>query len=189
MPTALIGLDYIIDIMHPRGKIARAAEQASQRAIISKANEALEIATQKQWLKILVKVGFSPDYIDQPKQSPMFAKVHELGALKLGSEGTDFHPDLNSDGCLTIIKPRINAFYGTNLDAVLRANNIERVILGGVSTAWAVQSTARAAHDLDYQVCILEDLCAAADENEHRTSIELMARIAQIIHLDDLKSF
>lgn len=44
MRTAFIGLDYIIDIMHPSGKIARCAAQASERQIISKANHALAIA-------------------------------------------------------------------------------------------------------------------------------------------------
>ncbi|WED44589.1 cysteine hydrolase family protein [Legionella cardiaca] len=187
MRTAFIGLDYIIDIMHPQGKIARCAAQATQRDVITKTNRALEIIAQKNWLKILVKVGFSANYIEQPKESPMFGKANELGALKLGSEGTNFHPDLNTADCLVITKPRVSAFHGTNLDVVLRANKIERLLIGGVSTAWAVQSTVRAAHDCDYQVCIIEDICAAADEQEHQTSIDLMSRIAKIVTVEDLK--
>ena len=70
MRTAFVGLDYIIDIMHPQGKIARAAEQAIERRIIEKANQVLRIATQKNWLKILVKVGFSPDYSDSTQTLP-----------------------------------------------------------------------------------------------------------------------
>ena len=52
MRTALIGLDYIIDIMHPTGKIARSAEQCIERKVIEKANTALTIADEKKWLKI-----------------------------------------------------------------------------------------------------------------------------------------
>jgi len=186
--TAFIGLDYIIDIMHPSGKIARCATQATERKIISKANRALAIAHEKKWITILVKVGFHEQYIDQPKNSPIFGKAHELGALNLNAEGTAFHPDLNTNDCLCIIKPRISGFYGTNLDAVLRANQIERVLLAGVSTSLAVQSTARDAHDRDYQVCIVEDLCAAGDLNEHQISIDLLSKIAKIISADDLKN-
>ncbi|MFC7781772.1 isochorismatase family cysteine hydrolase [Legionella taurinensis] len=189
MRTAFIGLDYIIDIMHPEGKIARCAEQAAERDIITKTNDALEIITQKGWLKILVKVGFSENYVEQPKHSPMFGKVNELGALRLDSKGTDFHPSLNTSDCLIVVKPRVSAFHGTNLDVVLRANKIERLLISGVSTAWAVQSTVRAAHDYDYQVCIIEDLCAAADRHEHQTSIDLMSRIAKVITVEDLKNF
>ncbi|RUR07928.1 cysteine hydrolase [Legionella sp. km772] len=188
MSTAFIGLDYIIDIMHPRGKIARCAAQASERQIILKANQALAIAHEKNWLPILVKVGFNEHYLDQPKNSPMFGKVHELGALNLNAAGTAFHPDLHTHNCLCIIKPRVSAFYGTNLDAALRANQIERVLLAGVSTSWAVQSTARDAHDRDYQVNIIEDLCAAGDLDEHQLSINLLSKIAKIIHLDDLNN-
>ena len=188
MRTAFIGLDYIIDIMHPSGKIARCAAQSSERQIISKANEALAIAHEKKWLSILVKVGFHEYYLDQPKDSPMFGRAHELGALNLNAQGTAFHPDLNTSNCLYIIKPRVSAFYGTNLDAALRANKIERVLLAGVSTSWAVQSTARDAHDRDYQVCIVEDLCAAGDLDEHQLSIDLMSKIAKIISVDDLKN-
>jgi nicotinamidase-related amidase len=186
MNTALIGLDYIVDIMHPTGKIARSAPHAAQRDVIGKVNRALAIAKQKEWLRVLVKVGFAPGYIDQPKHSPMFGRAHEFGAIALGQPGTAFHPDLDADVDLIIAKPRVNAFYGTNLDPALRANRIERLVITGVSSAWAVQSTVRDAHDRDYQVFVLEDACAAASEEEHQSSMALLATIAKIITLDDL---
>ncbi len=188
MRTAFIGLDYIIDIMHPQGKLARSASHALERNIIKKVNEVLEIAKLKNWLTIMVKVGFSAHYIEQPKHSPIFGKVHELGALKLGSEGTEFHPDLHVGNSLVLVKPRISAFYGTALDAALRANQIERVILGGVSTSWAVQSTARDAHDRDYQVYIVEEICAAGTQEEHLFSIQLMEKISTIVSVNELKN-
>ncbi|KTC82501.1 isochorismatase [Legionella cherrii] len=187
MRTAFIGLDYIIDIMHPQGKIARSAAHAQERDIIKKVNKVLEIAKLKNWLTIMVKVGFSAHYTEQPKLSPIFGKVHELDALKLGSKGTEFHPELLIGNSLIMVKPRVSAFYGTALDAALRANQIERVILGGVSTSWAVQSTARDAHDRDYKVCIVEDICAAANQEEHQFSIQLMEKIAQIVTVNELK--
>ncbi|WP_232002603.1 isochorismatase family cysteine hydrolase [Legionella sainthelensi] len=188
MRTAFIGLDYIIDIMHPKGKIARSATHALERDVIKKVNEALQIATLKNWLKIMVKVGFSAHYLEQPKHSPVFGKIHELDALKLGSKGTEFHPDLHIGNSLVLVKPRISAFYGTALDAALRANQIERIILGGVSTSWAVQSTARDAHDRDYKVYIVEEICAAVNQEEHLSSIQLMEKIATIVSVDELKS-
>jgi isochorismate hydrolase len=52
-------------------------------------------------------------------------------------------------------------------------SQVKRLVPAGVSTAWAVQATARDAHDRDYQVVVVEDACAAASENEHKTSMEL----------------
>lgn len=188
MKTAIIALDYIVDIMHPAGKIARSAQHASERNIVEKANQALAVARSKGWPVVLVKVGFSPSYIAQPKHSPMFGRAHEFGALNLESPGTYFHPDLHVEPAdLVIVKPRVSAFYCTHLDAVLRANAIERVVLAGVSSTWAVQSTARDAHDRDYSVAVVEDACAASSEDEHQAAMKVMGTIAKIVSVEDLK--
>ena len=187
MDTALVCLDYIIDIMHPDGKMARSARHAAERGIVGKANRALAIAGDKGWLRILVKVGFAPGYPDQPKHSPLFGRVHELGALALGSRGTEFHPELDAASAdLVIVKPRVSAFYGTSLDAALRARRVERLLVCGVNSVWAVESTVRDAHDRDYAVFVLEDACASVDEAQHKAAMERLAAIARIITVDDL---
>lgn len=187
MRTSFIGLDYIIDITHPSGKLAGAATQVADRGVIAKANQALAIARERGWLTVLVRVGFSPGYPEQPKNSPLFGRAHEAKALALGEPGTDFHPDLQvALADFIVVKPRVSAFYCSGLEAALRANKIERLVIAGVSSAWAVQATARDAHDRDYEVYIAEDACAAADEEDHRISMRMLSRIAKIIHVDDM---
>ncbi|TDR78374.1 cysteine hydrolase family protein [Paludibacterium purpuratum] len=186
MNTAFIGLDYIVDIMHPSGKIAGSAAHAAARDVIGKANQLLDSARDKGWLSVLVKVGFSAGYVDQPKHSAMFGRVHEFGALVQGSDGMAFHPALHAEQAdMVIVKPRVSAFYCTNLDAALRARRIERVVIAGVSSTWAVQAAARDAHDRDYQVVVVEDACAAGNEEEHQASMAMLARIAKIIRADE----
>jgi nicotinamidase-related amidase len=187
MNTAFIGLDYIVDIMHPQGKIAGSAKHAAERNVITQANRALAFAKDHGWLSVLVKVGFTAGYPDQPKHSAMFGRAHEFGALEQGQDGMEFHPDLRAElADMVIVKPRISAFYSTNLEAALRARKIERVVVAGVSSAWAVQSTVRDAHDRDYQVVVLEDACAALNDEEHQSSISLLSRISRIISTDEL---
>lgn len=187
MNTALIGIDYIVDIMHPDSRIARSAHHAAERNVVSKANQAFAIARAQGWLTILVKVGFAKAYVDQPKQSPLFGRMHELGVLALDTPGTAFHPELNTDMAdLIIVKPRVSAFYGTCLDAALRARKVEHLIVAGISSTWTVQSTVRDAHDRDYQVSVLEDACAAANEEEHRASMDMLRIIAKITTVDEI---
>jgi biuret amidohydrolase len=189
MKTAFIGLDYIFDIVHPDGKLSRSSGHALERSVLAKANRALHISHDKGWLTALVKVGFAPGYVNQPKNSPFFGGAQKAGALELGTKGTEFHPDLDADlADVIVVKPRVSAFYGTDLESVLRPNKIERLILAGVSTAWAVQATARDAHDRDYEVIIAEDACAAASEEEHQTSMKLLSQIAKVIRVEDLAS-
>jgi biuret amidohydrolase len=185
--TAFIGLDYIVDIMHPDGKIAASAPQAAQRNVIAHANRLLEHAQAQNWLSVLVKVGFAPGYPDHPPGSPMFGRARELGALEQGTAGLAFHPDLRAGlADLVIVKPRVSAFYGTALDAALRARRIERVVIAGVSSAWAVQATARDAHDRDYEVVVAEEACAAASAEEHAASMALLTRIARVLSVAEL---
>ena len=121
--------------------------------------------------------------------SPFFGNANKAGALELGTQGTEFHPDLEADlADVVVIKPRVSAFYCTDLEPLLRANKVERLALAGVSTAWAVQATARDAHDRDYQVVIVEDACAAASEEEHQASMKLLSQIAKVVEVEDLAS-
>lgn len=182
MNTAFIGLDYIVDIMHPDGKIAASAAHVAERGVIDKANQLLHLAKDKSWLSVLVKVGFNTGYPDHPRHSAMFGRAHMFGALEMGSPGMNFHPDLQADlADMVIVKPRVSVFYSTNLEAALRARRIERVVLAGVSSTWAVQAAARDAHDRDYEVVVVEDACAALNEEEHKASMVMLSRIASII--------
>jgi nicotinamidase-related amidase len=187
--TALIALDFIVDIMHPSGRIARSAGQAADRGIVPRMNLALTHARSEGWLAVLVKVGFHPGYPELPRRSPIFGRAQEFGALQLGAPGTEFHPDLDVDGSeAVVVKPRISAFHGTYLEPMLRARAIERVVLAGVSTTWAVQATARDAHDRDFEVVVLEDACAAADAADHEASIRQLRAIATITTVAELGS-
>lgn len=189
MQTAFIGLDYIVDIMHPSGKIARSAPHAAERDVIRHANTCLAHAKAHGWLSVLVKVGFLPGYHEAPAFSPMFGKAKDYGALALGGAGTAFHPDLQADlADLVVEKPRINAFYGTRLEPALRAREVRQLVIAGVSTAWAVRSLARDAHDRDFRVVVLEDACAAASAEEHASSIALLRGIARVISTAELAS-
>jgi biuret amidohydrolase len=126
-------------------------------------------------------VGFSPRYHEQPKHSPFFGKAHEFRALELEQWGTEFHPELRvAPSDFVVTKSRVNVFYNTPLESLLRAQGIERVVLLGVSTTWAVEAAARDAHDRDYRVAVVEDACAAHDEEQHRASIRHLAAIADI---------
>ena len=187
MNTAFVGLDYIFDIVHPDGKLTKGAGHALEKDLIARINRALTIAHDKHWLVILVKVGFAPGYVNLPRNSPFFGTADKAGALELGTKGTGIHPEIRADlADMVVTKPRVSAFYGTDLESVLRARKIERVILAGVSTAWAVQATARDAHDRDYEVVVVEDACAAATELEHREFIKLLSQIGRIVKVEDL---
>jgi nicotinamidase-related amidase len=70
-----------------------------------------------------------------------------------------------------ILKPRFSPLSGTDLDLQLRARRVDTILLGGISTNMGVESCARGAFDLDYNVVVLSDLCWAADPAQHQWSL------------------
>ena len=79
-----------------------------------------------------------------------------------------------------IIKPRVNAFYGSELELLLQSRDIDTLVLMGVTTEMVVESTARQAMDSDYRVIVLEDCCASSQQAYHDNSILVMDRMAEI---------
>ncbi|OAJ34931.1 Isochorismatase family protein YecD [Piscirickettsiaceae bacterium NZ-RLO1] len=185
--TAVLVIDFINDIVHPDGKIAKAASYIQQSNTLEKANQVIRLGRDHHYPIIFVTVGFSENYIECPPASPVFQYVPKFAALKLGEWGTATHETLDKQaGDIDVIKHRVSAFYNTKLEAVLHAQRIERLIVTGVSTDMAVQLTAREAHDRDYEVIIVEDACATLDANLHQVTAGALARIATVIRADQL---
>ncbi|GGB81731.1 isochorismatase [Marinobacterium zhoushanense] len=90
-----------------------------------------------------------------------------------GSDGADFIDELSPlEGEIEIRKHRYSAFKGTNLDMVLRANDIKTVVPVGVSTNVCVESTLRDGFELGYYVCVPSDLCASWDQELHNATLK-----------------
>jgi len=82
-------------------------------------------------------------------------------------------------------KPRINAFYGTELQSILASRDMDTVVLTGVATNFVVESTARYAADADYRVIVLEDCCGAFSQEEHSCAITSLGRLVEISDSSD----
>lgn len=187
MGTALVLIDLINDIAHSDGAIPTCAAEVERRRVVPAANEALGWARRQGWPTIQVKVEFSAGYPELPAHAPIFGRARQAGALRLGQWGTQFLADLAvGPGDLVLVKHRLSPFHGTALDTVLRARGIERLVLGGVSTAWALQAAAREGHDRDYRIVLLEDACAAATQGEHETAIDQLSRLATVLSTREL---
>ncbi|WP_127818790.1 cysteine hydrolase family protein [Microbacterium sp. CPCC 204701] len=62
-----------------------------------------------------------------------------------------------------IVKARPNAFLGTGLEALLRADDPDEVVVAGMMSSMCVDATVRAASDLGFSVAVAHDACAAPD--------------------------
>lgn len=122
-----------------------------------------------------VKVGFRPNV---PEANP---RNRFLSAVKASPRHQEFfqgesgaiHPALTpAAGDLVVTKSRISAFAGTDLDLLLRARDIDTLILFGVATSGVVLSTFLVGVDADYEVLVIKDCCADLDAELHQTLLE-----------------
>jgi hypothetical protein len=90
----------------------------------------------------------------------------------------------NDDVVLT--HHRVSCFRGTELGVVLRGASIDTVVVAGVATNLAVESTARASADLGYRTVVVSDACSTTSETAHNASLASMAMLAEIVTTDDL---
>ena len=84
-----------------------------------------------------------------------------------------------------IRKPRMNPFFGTALESMLRSREIDTVVLMGVATEFVVEAAARHAADADFRVIVLEDCCAAFSDEAHRVSLHIMDHLATLATSED----
>jgi nicotinamidase-related amidase len=66
-----------------------------------------------------------------------------------------------------ILKRQWGAFYGTELDLQLRRRQIDTIVIGGIATNFGVESTARSAYELGYQLLLVEDAMASFSKTQH----------------------
>lgn len=188
MSAAYLVLDLQNDLVHvdgPNGKNAL-GEQVQSREIVRRTAKAIEKARAANVPVVFVRVGFSSDYRECSPVSPMFNAMKGYGLLKLGTWGTEIHPDVGMrETDFLVTKHRVSPFYGTNLEVILRSLGVTRLLMSGVSTAAVVQAGIREGHDRDYACTVIEDCCAAATVEEHQSSIAVLGRFAAIKTLDE----
>ncbi|MFE7546907.1 isochorismatase family protein [Streptomyces gardneri] len=87
--------------------------------------------------------------------------------------GSELVPDLVQAGDHVVVKRTIGGFQDTGLHALLTGAGATTLVLGGIATNLGVESTARAAGDLGYDLVFAEDAMTALTADEHRASVEL----------------
>ncbi|NUT76214.1 cysteine hydrolase [Pseudomonas sp. C1C7] len=181
----VIALHYQNDVLHPQGKIrvGLGAEDGARAALLDAAGRLLAGARSKGWPIVHVRVAFRPDYADLIRNAPILRNVAAIGAAREGSWGAEFFSDLAPLGSsleFVVTHNRINAFYGSPLETLVRRFNPTQLVIAGVATHSVVESTVRHAVDCGFEVTVAADACASADSGVHSASLASMALIARI---------
>ena len=147
----------------------------SQEDFLSRASAALIAARAMGMLVVQVQVGFRPGLPEVSSHNKLFSAIKASKAHQefFRSSSGAIHPALGPDPAdILLTKHRVSAFVGTDLEMLLRANEIETIVLFGIATSGVVLSTLLQASDADYRLVVIADCCADQDMELHRTLLE-----------------
>lgn len=131
---------------------------------------------------MLVHVGFTP--ATMPSRNVDQPRLPADGTPPAFSELVD---GLQADGDTVVLKRHWGAFTGTDLDLQLRRRGVKTVVIGGIATNFGVESTARTAWELSYDVVIVEDACTSRSAALHDFAIRhILPQIARVVTVADV---
>ena len=108
------------------------------------------------------------------QNAPLFQGVKDANALVRGTWGAAPAEGLEpQDGDHVVEKMRMNAFYETRLDILLRGLGVETLIITGAWTNMSIEHTARHAADAGYRAVVASDGTSTMDDEWQSAALEL----------------
>jgi nicotinamidase-related amidase len=153
-----------------------------ERQVEQAAKSVLEAARKTGILVVHVIIDFQPAFF-----SPRNKFLQKVRMPALSAPGVDVADLLQIvdevkpvAGEPVIRKPRMNPFFGTDLESILRSRDIDTLALMGAATEFVVEAAARHAADADFRVIVLQDCCAAFSDETHKVSLHIMDHLATL---------
>ena len=188
--TALVVVDLQNDFCHPDGHFARYGKDLSQvRAMLPAAvrfvKEAQTLGLRVVFIRQATLAGGRSDTPAWLRFKCRDGKSSEYTLQ--GSWGWQLVDGLEPrPQDLEVEKLRPDAFLNTPLDALLRANRIETLVIFGTTTEGCVESTVRSASYRDYYVVVARDLVASPNKAQHEGSMRLYEVRYPLANSDEL---
>ena len=111
----------------------------------------------------------------------------DVGLCRRGELGAAFIGPLPEPGEWVVAKTRYSAFFDTDLHAILTAMKVDTLVICGLTTECCVDGTVRDAFQLDYQVFIPKDACAAYEADLHQGALKALAlNCAIVVEAEDV---
>jgi len=163
--TALLVMDV------QNGIVDRVPDQAD--TLLDRLAEAVGAARESGVPVVFVRVAFRQPPVEISPRNLGFSALAERGGMGIDDPATQVHPAVAPlPGEAVVVKKRVSAFAGSDLDVVLRSLGADSLVLAGIATSGVVLSTLRQAADLDFGLTVLADACADADPEVHRVLLE-----------------
>ena len=176
---ALLVMDVLV------GVVTRFAQLGD---VVTPISAAISAAHAASIPVIYVKIALRPGYPDVSPRNKFFSTLQQqLSSAPAAMPPMEIHPAIAPQASdVVVTKRRVSAFSGSDLEVVLRAQDISHLVLCGIATSGVVLSTLREAADKDYQLTVLADCCVDSDEEVQRVLLsKVFPRQAEVIQASE----
>jgi nicotinamidase-related amidase len=166
--SALLLIEFQNEWLSEQGKIHHLLSDKKQfEESVKQAKQALAAARAAHFPIIHSGLAFNPGYKELGQaEAGLRYRIQKAQTFIAGTPGVEFPEPFSPRPHEFLVSGRIgsSAFSGSNLDLYLRNQGIKKLYIMGYALHVCVESTMRAAHDLGYDVVIIEDACAAFNQ-------------------------
>ncbi|MDX1707087.1 MAG: cysteine hydrolase [Desulfobacterales bacterium] len=186
--TAIVLIEFQNEFCKEGGKLYDGVKaEITRQKTIPNAAKLAEAARKKGALVIHSPFIFNEQYFEDHQMQGIVKAVADNDAFREGTWGAEIIEELKPKEGDEVVggKCTLCGFNKTNLDELLRQNNIKNVVIGGFLTNFCVESTARTAYDKGYGVTIMKDATAATSEEEqHHAEAKIFPLLGQTLSVD-----
>jgi gluconolactonase len=190
--SALLIQDLQNDVIMEGGKFVQGTPSAGAHAksqnVVANVMRLAKAARKAGMAVIHVHYIVDPGAPGLKLNAPLFEGVKGLDAVVRGTWGAAPAPGLEPQaGDLVVEKMRMNAFYNTKLDILLRGLGAETIVITGAWTNMSIEHTARHGADAGYKVVVVSDGTSTINEEwQHAALNYAMLNVGTVASVDEV---
>ena len=163
------------DVDTPFNQLFR--HRAEETGIISAQRRLLDGFRRAEAKVLYTAVTYKQGLPGVRPNSPLWRTLFDCVCLMEGTPAVEVIDDVAPRPEEPVVRGQAaNGFDRTELDTILRLAGVDNLVLAGIATDVAVESTARGASDLGYRTIVVSDACTADSDEAHARSLEVIKR-------------
>jgi biuret amidohydrolase len=122
-------------------------------------------------------VTYEPGFPGVTANSPLYRTAIDAGTMQEGTPAVEVMDELAPRPEEPVVRGQgTSGFDRTELDSMLRWAGVDTLVLAGVATDVAVESTARGACDLGYRTLVVSDGCTTDSDEAHVSALDRLQK-------------
>lgn len=187
--SALLMLHWQNSVANPKGVWGKALyPQIKKNNSIPNAKKVLDAARKKGMMVIFVNIGWRPGFPELPAKQyyPLMQGAKDANKGIIGTWEVDVIDELKpAKDDKIVINFGSDSFEGTDLDLILRANNVDHIYVSGQCTEHVVATTIKRALNKGYNATLMKDTTSGFTDGNYEAMMNILPLYCKMITADD----